>query len=92
MSQLPERIPLGGIDDIELERLALAATPDVVSPDAVVDPFLRHRGSLPAIYLPDAAPGPHPGWMSWVVWLLISVFLTATMLGFCLTDGILIRG
>jgi hypothetical protein len=87
-----EPIPRGGVSDAELELLWRGGSPDLVPADAVPDPFVRHRGVLPAIYLPDAAPGPHKRWMAWVAWLLVSVFITATLLGICLTDGIPIRG
>lgn len=62
-----------------------------VQSDAEVDPhWLELRGEdhlLPASYLPPAMAGTHPGWMRIAVWVLITVFITATMLGVCLTYG-----
>ena len=66
-----------------------SAVPDVPA-DAVIDPHwqeLRTETPLPAIYLPSAMGGAHKSWIRASVWLLVSIFVTATTLGVCLTYG-----
>lgn len=64
-----------------------------VAPDAEVDPHwqdLRGGWSLPVAYLPPAMGGAvseRPPWMKVAAWVLITVFLTATTGGICLTYG-----
>ena len=64
--------------------------PDVAA-DAGPDPhWLEGRGAgwgLPDAYMPAAMAGVHPGWMKLAAWVLITVFLTATTGGICLTYG-----
>lgn len=66
--------------------------PDVEA-DAEVDPHwqeLRGDWSLPLAYLPPAMSGVgrlRPPWMRVSAWVLITVFLTATTGGVCLTYG-----
>jgi hypothetical protein len=64
--------------------------PDV-APDAEPDEhWLELRPSdwkLPVAYLPPAMPGPHASWTRRAAWLLILIFLGATVSGVCLTYG-----
>ncbi len=59
--------------------------------DAEPDPYwleARDAGwGLPIAYMPPAMAGAHPGWMKVAAWVLITVFLTATTGGICLTYG-----
>ncbi|MCU1672792.1 MAG: hypothetical protein JWN77_905 [Frankiales bacterium] len=59
--------------------------------DAEVDPHwqeLRGLGwGLPEAYMPPAMAGHRSGWMRIAAWVLITVFLTATTGGICLTYG-----
>ena len=59
--------------------------------DAEPDPYwLKARDAgwgLPIAYMPPAMAGAHPGWMKLAAWVLITVFLTATTGGICLTYG-----
>jgi hypothetical protein len=83
----PDTIPVGGISEEELTSLALSMPTDFTSATAVEDPFTRRPGVLPLFYMPAAAPGPRGRWMSLVAIALVSVFVLATALGYCLTDG-----
>ena len=47
----------------------------------------RADSLLPPAYMPPAMGGVHPGWMRIAAWVLITVFLTATTGGVCLTYG-----
>jgi hypothetical protein len=85
---LAESIPQGGISDDELTLLALSLPEEFATPTAVEDPFARRMGVLPLFYMPAAAPGPRQRWMAYVALALIGVFLFATVLGYCLTDGV----
>ena len=62
-----------------------------VAAGAEVDPHwqeLRGGWSLPVAYLPPAMGGGNrPPWMRVSAWVLITVFLTATTGGICLTYG-----
>lgn len=70
--------------------MAYAEVPDV-APDAAIDPHwqeLRQSAwGLPEAYMPPAMSGDHPAWMRLAAWLLITIFLTATTGGICLTYG-----
>ena len=46
-----------------------------------------NQGLLPELYMPPAMGGEHAGWTRAAAWLLISIFLTATFCGVCLTYG-----
>ena len=67
--------------------LAFADVP-AAGRDAEPDPYwqeLQGDPLLPVAYMPPAMGGEHPAWMRLSVWMLISVFVTATSLGVCLT-------
>ena len=42
---------------------------------------------LPESYMPPAMAGPKPWWARAAAWLLVGLFLGATVLGVCLTYG-----
>lgn len=61
-----------------------------VGAEAVPDPHwadTQGGSPLPGIYMPPSMPGRRPGWVRLAVWVLVTVFITATMLGVCLTYG-----
>ena len=62
------------------------------APDSVPDEHWRELRPddwrLPEAYLPPAMAGPHASWTRTAAWVLIGVFLSATLCGVCLTYGI----
>lgn len=74
----------------ELTALALAADTDQrLRPDAVPDPLLVRRGTLPLSYMPPADGGTltTDKLRIAVAFVLIAAFLSITALGFCATYG-----
>lgn len=68
-----------------------SGVPDVPAHAEPDQHFAELRGgwSLPMAYLPPAMSGSglRPGWMKIAAWGLITLFLTATTGGICLTYG-----
>jgi hypothetical protein len=64
-----------------------------VEPDAEPDPhwleIAPKPGRLPDFYLPPSMPGPRDPWTRVAAWVLIAVFLSATVCGVCLTYGVI---
>jgi hypothetical protein len=62
-------------------------------PGAEPDPHYQElrpkSGQLPESYLPPAMAGPHRSWTRKAAWLLIAIFVGATVFGVCLTYGII---
>ena len=73
-----------------MPQLPYDHVPDA-EPDAEPDShFLELRPAswkLPDAYMPPAMAGPHRAWTRKAAWLLILVFLGATISGVCLTYG-----
>jgi hypothetical protein len=86
-----DAIPLGGISDDELERLALAADP-TLSADAVADTRVLSQGDLPQFYMPAAMAGPTSAWRRPMAIGLVCAFVFIEAAGFCTTYGSLVMG
>lgn len=70
-------------------RSEYAEVPDV-EPDAAPDALWRSpRGvsQLSAAYLPPSMPGPQTRWRKGAAWVLITMLITVTGGGICLTYG-----
>jgi len=79
----------GSVMSLEQAHLEHVEVPDV-DDDAEIDPWWqasREGWTLPMAYLPPAMGGRQAGWRKVAAWVLISVFLTATTGGICLTYG-----
>lgn len=79
--------PDSELPPLDTGDLAFADVP-AAGRDAEPDPHwqqLQGDPLLPVAYMPPAMGGEHPAWMRLSVWMLISVFVTATSLGVCLT-------
>jgi hypothetical protein len=66
--------------------------PDVepgAEPDAHWLELKPKSWKLPEAYMPPAMSGPHEPWTRTAAWVLIAVFLGATVCGVCLTYGII---
>jgi len=85
----------GGLDEVELTALALAADPDApLAADAV--PIDRYLAQLPVLlpdwYMPMAMARPGNRWRSAVVLAIVAAFLIIEALGLCSTFGQLTVG
>lgn len=80
------------VDEQELTRQALAATPlERPAEGAVPDLLVRGGGAplLPEAYMPAPMGGPRPGWLKVLALLVIAALVTITAAGFCITYGAL---
>jgi hypothetical protein len=61
--------------------------PADAEPDEHVAALLSRTSSVPASYLPAVMGGPQPRWRRWAAVVLLTMLVTVTSAGICLTYG-----